>query len=121
MSYIVFFLPPVVAVIVLLVAIKNGFNKQAFMVSAGITMVINMFAMHKLTWYGLLCTLTVPLAAAYEGYTYEEILKEYEKKYWTAQRGKSQPKPAFLENAKHIIGHIVDTFGPDNGKTTSAE
>lgn len=51
----------------------------------------------------------------------EEILKEYEKKYWTAQRGKSQPKPAFLENAKHIIGHIVDTFGPDNGKTTSAE
>ncbi len=61
------------------------------------------------------------LSLAYEGYTYEEILKEYEKKYWTAQRGKSQPKPAFLENAKHIIGHIVDTFGPDNGKTTSAE
>ena len=61
------------------------------------------------------------LSLAYEGYTYEEILKEYEKKYWTVQRGKSQPKPAFLENAKHIIGHIVDTFGPDNGKTTSAE
>lgn len=65
MSYILFFLPPVVAVAVLLVAIKNGFNKQAFMVSAGITMVINMFAMHKLTWYGLLCTLTIPLAAIY--------------------------------------------------------
>lgn len=61
------------------------------------------------------------LSLAYEGYSYEEILKEYEKKYWTAQRGKSQPKPAFLENAKHIIGHIIDTFGPDNGNTTRAE
>lgn len=65
MSYIVFFLPPVVAVIVLIIAVKNGFNKQAFMVSVGITMVINMFALNKLTWYGLLCTLTVPLAAIY--------------------------------------------------------
>lgn len=65
MSYIVFFLPPLVAVIVLLVAMKNGFNKQAFMVSAGITMVINMFGLYKLTWYGLICTVTVPLAAVY--------------------------------------------------------
>ncbi|SCJ82569.1 Uncharacterised protein [uncultured Eubacterium sp.] len=65
MSYIIFFLPPVAAMIVLLIAIKNGFNKQAFVVSAGITMVINMFAIHKLTWYGLICTLTVPLAAIY--------------------------------------------------------
>lgn len=65
MSYIIFFLPPAVAVIVLLIAIKNGFNKQAFMVAAGITMVINMFAIQRLTLYGLLCTLTVPLAAIY--------------------------------------------------------
>lgn len=65
MSYILLFLPPVVAVAVLLVAIKNGFNKQAFMVSAGITMVINMFALSRLTLYGLLCTLTIPLAAIY--------------------------------------------------------
>lgn len=65
MSYILLFLPPAAAVIVLLAAMKSGFNKQAFMVSAGITMVFNMFMLHKLTLYGLLCTLTVPLAAIY--------------------------------------------------------
>lgn len=65
MSYILFFLPPAAAVIVLIAALKSGFNKQAFLVSAGITMVINMFAIHSLSWYGLLCTLTLPLAGIY--------------------------------------------------------
>lgn len=57
--------PPLAAIIVLIVAIKNGFNKQAFFVSAGITMLINMFTMHNATWYGFLCTLTIPLAGIY--------------------------------------------------------
>ena len=52
------------------------------------------------------------LTLAYEGYSNEDILKEYEKKYWSVQRGKSQPRPAFLENGKYMIGHLVDTFGP---------
>lgn len=66
MAYAVFFLiPPIAAIIVLIVAIKNGFNKQAFFVAAGITMLINMFTMHDATWYGFLCTLTIPLAGIY--------------------------------------------------------
>lgn len=64
MSYGLFLLP-LLALIVLLIAIKNGFNKSAFIVSLGATMVINMFALHHLTWYGFLCTLTVPLAGLY--------------------------------------------------------
>ncbi len=59
------FLPPFLAIAVLVTAIINGFNKQAFFVAAGITMVINMFAMHYLTLYGFLCTLTIPLAGIY--------------------------------------------------------
>lgn len=58
-------LPPAAAVIILIVAIKKGFNKQAFFVSAGVTMLINMFTMHDATWYGFLCTLTIPLAGIY--------------------------------------------------------
>lgn len=65
MAYVLMFLPPVAAIIILIVAIKKGFNKEAFFVSAGITMVINMFALNKLTIYGLLCTLTIPLSAIY--------------------------------------------------------
>lgn len=65
MTYFLIFLPPVAAVAVLLVALKKGFNKQAFVVAAGIAMVIAMFAMHKLTLYGLICVLTIPLAVIY--------------------------------------------------------
>lgn len=52
------------------------------------------------------------LNLAEKGYTKEEILKEYDKKFWTQERGKEQPKAAFLENGKHIISHLIDTFGP---------
>lgn len=59
------FLAPVAAIIVLLVALKKGFNKSAFIVSAGITMVINMLLMEKLSIYGFICCLTIPLAVIY--------------------------------------------------------
>lgn len=65
MSYILFLLPPVVSIIVLIIAIKKGFNKSALYISIGITMLINMFAMHHLTLYGFLCTLTIPLTVIY--------------------------------------------------------
>lgn len=65
MQYLLLFLPPAAAVAVLVIALRKGFNKQAFFVSAGITMVINMFAVHRLTIYGLICTLTLPLAGIY--------------------------------------------------------
>ncbi len=66
MAYLVFWLlPPIVAITVLVVAIKKGFNKQAFVVSAGVTMLISMFTMHNATWYGFICTLTIPLAGIY--------------------------------------------------------
>ncbi len=59
------FLAPVAAVIVLLIALKKGFNRQAFIVSAGITMVINMLLMERLSMYGFIFFLTVPLAVIY--------------------------------------------------------
>lgn len=65
MRGILLLIPPAAAIIVLVIAIKSGFNKQVFMVSAGITMVINMFTIHTATWYSLICTLTIPLAAIY--------------------------------------------------------
>ena len=65
MGYLLFFLPPALVLIVFIAAMKHGFNKAAFFVSVGITMIINMFAIHHLTWYGLLCTLTIPLAGIY--------------------------------------------------------
>jgi len=65
MGYVLFFLPPALALIAFIAAIKRGFNKAAFFVSAGITMIINMFAIHSLTWYGLICTLTIPFAGIY--------------------------------------------------------
>jgi len=37
------------------------------------------------------------------GMGYEEIMKEFEKRYWSDRRMKSQPKEAFLENAKNIV------------------
>lgn len=61
------------------------------------------------------------LQFANKGYSKEAILKEYEKKYWTQRRGKAQPREAFLENGKHIVSHIVDTFGPDTGNTIIKE
>lgn len=61
------------------------------------------------------------LAFAKKGYSKEDILKEYEKKYWTQRRGKAQPREAFLENGKHIVSHIVDTFDPDTGNATAKE
>lgn len=58
---------------------------------------------------------------ARQGYSNEEILEEYEKQFWTAERSKSQPKAAFEENARPIIRHLVDTYGPDNGNAMIAE
>lgn len=65
MKYYLMLLLPIIAIIILIVAIRKGFSKQAFFVAAGITMVINMFAIHYVTWYGLLCTITIPFAAIY--------------------------------------------------------
>lgn len=45
-----------------------------------------------------------------QGLTFEEILKGYETHYWSEERGKGQPKEAFLENAQHIIRHILEVF-----------
>lgn len=59
------FLAPIVAIAVLVIEFKKGFNKQALIVSAGITMVINMLLMERLSLYGFLFFLTVPLALIY--------------------------------------------------------
>lgn len=50
------------------------------------------------------------LRLAEQGLDYDGIMEKFEKKYWTKERGSSQPKPAFEENSRYIIRHIVDTF-----------
>ncbi|TDP48637.1 hypothetical protein [Aminicella lysinilytica] len=65
MIYILMIIPPLAAIAALVAAVKKGFNKEAMIVAAVITMAINMFAIHKVTMYGLLCTVTIPLALAY--------------------------------------------------------
>lgn len=44
------------------------------------------------------------------GFDLEQIMERYEKRLWSSQRGKEQPKEAFLENAKYIIRHILKVF-----------
>ena len=47
------------------------------------------------------------------GLGFDELMKKYEDKYWSDERGKAQPKAAFLENAKYSIRHIVEVFRND--------
>jgi len=45
-----------------------------------------------------------------EGMDYAEIMKAYEERYWSDERRENQPKEAFLENAGHIVKHILHVF-----------
>ena len=45
-----------------------------------------------------------------EGMDYEQIMKAYEGRYWSNERSENQPKEAFLENAQHIVRHILQLF-----------
>ncbi len=45
-----------------------------------------------------------------EGKNYDEIMAAYEAHYWSEERGGAQPKEAFLENAQHIVRHILHVF-----------
>lgn len=45
-----------------------------------------------------------------EGLCYEEILKRFEERFWSEERGDGQPKDAFYENARHSIKHILEVF-----------
>lgn len=49
-----------------------------------------------------------------EGLCEQDIIYAYRDKHWTEERGKSQPEEAFLENAKYIVEHIINTFGETN-------
>ncbi len=58
--------PIIASVAVLVYALRHGFNKTALYASAGLAMVITMFAMkYSGTWYSFLMGLTVPFAVAY--------------------------------------------------------
>ncbi len=41
---------------------------------------------------------------------YQRVLEGYRDRYWTEERKKNQPEAAFLENAKYIIRHIIETY-----------
>lgn len=58
--------PILVSVGVLIYALIKGFNKTAFIVSAAFTMVVEMLVMkYYNSWYAMIFSLTVPLAACY--------------------------------------------------------
>lgn len=44
------------------------------------------------------------------GMTHDEIMEAFEDRFWSEQRGRAQPKAAFLENAKYSVRHIIETF-----------
>ena len=59
------FLPIVASLIILIYALKKGFDRTAFYISAAVAMVIAMFMMkHSAPWDGLMVALTVPLAVS---------------------------------------------------------
>ena len=45
-----------------------------------------------------------------EGMDYAQIMNAYEERYWSDERSENQPKAAFLENAQHIVRHILHVF-----------
>ena len=45
-----------------------------------------------------------------EGMDYDQIMEAYEGRYWSDERSENQPKAAFLENAQHIVRHILHLF-----------
>ena len=65
MNYFIMALPPVAAIIIFLIALKNGIHKQALIVTVGITMVVTMFTMKYLSWYGVICIGAGALALIY--------------------------------------------------------
>ena len=44
------------------------------------------------------------------GMDYNQIMEAYEGRYWSDERSENQPKAAFLENAQHIVKHILHVF-----------
>ena len=66
MTAIISLSPIIISVIVLIYALRRSFNKRALIVSAAITMVVEMMMMkNNDTWYVFLFSLTVPLAVSY--------------------------------------------------------
>jgi replicative superfamily II helicase len=45
-----------------------------------------------------------------KGKTIKEIQMEHEKLYWSDERSKAQPKPAYIENRNHTINCILREF-----------
>ena len=45
-----------------------------------------------------------------EGMDYDQIMEAYEGRCWSDERSENQPKAAFLENAQHIVRHILHLF-----------
>jgi len=44
------------------------------------------------------------------GMTEKEIFRAFDKKYWSDERGRAQPRAAFLENAKYSVKHILENY-----------
>lgn len=45
-----------------------------------------------------------------QGFSEEQIMEKFDAQFWSEDRGKEQPKPAFYENAKYTIKHILTVF-----------
>ncbi len=45
-----------------------------------------------------------------KGLSKEEIMEKFDAQFWSEERGREQPKSAFLENAKYTISHMIKVF-----------
>ncbi|MGN8764593.1 hypothetical protein [Hornefia butyriciproducens] len=55
----------VAAMVIFFVTLVRNFNKHVLLMAAAVTMLINMFAMHYVTWLGLCLTVSLPLSVVY--------------------------------------------------------
>ncbi|WP_143404589.1 hypothetical protein [Hornefia porci] len=55
----------VAATVIFFVTLVRNFNKHVLLMAAAVTMLINMFAMHYVTWLGLCLTVSLPLSVVY--------------------------------------------------------
>jgi glyoxylase-like metal-dependent hydrolase (beta-lactamase superfamily II) len=40
----------------------------------------------------------------------KEIFRAFDKKYWSEERSRAQPRAAFLENARYSVRHILENY-----------
>lgn len=80
---VIYFAPIVISIIALIIDLRRGFNKRALVLSAMMTMMIEMLTMRYIsnTWYAFIFSIFVPMAVIYTAFSlYISIRTGKEKK-----------------------------------------